>query len=70
MRALANKRLSLEGGPIMADKKADARKKGVKHEKRDSDRRVADNCGCFYVVDACGCRVADPCGCYASQCCC
>ena len=54
----------------MSDKKSDSRKRENKDKKQHSDRNVADNCGCFQVVDACGCRVVDPCGCYVSQCCC
>jgi hypothetical protein len=50
----------------------------AKHEANDSkqqqgqqptvDRTVADEKGCFHVVDECGCRVIDPCGCYTSRC--
>lgn len=54
----------------MTDKKTDIRKSEKKSKQQDSDRTVADSCGCFQVVDACGCRVVDPCGCYVSQCCC
>ncbi|MCB2145974.1 MAG: hypothetical protein KQI81_05820 [Deltaproteobacteria bacterium] len=54
----------------MTDKKADSRKSKKKSKQPGSDRTIADNCGCFQVVDACGCRVVDPCGCYVSQCCC
>ena len=54
----------------MSDKTTDVRKTDSKRQKSRSDRAVADNCGCFYVVDGCGCRVIDPCGCYVSQCCC
>ncbi len=54
----------------MSEKKTDASKAGSKEKKPRSDRTVADNCGCFYVVDPCGCRVSDPCGCYVNQCCC
>ena len=54
----------------MSDKKSRARKRDSKNNKQDSNRSAADSCGCFYVVDECGCRVADPCGCYVSQCCC
>jgi hypothetical protein len=53
----------------MSDKNSDVRKTEARNRANRSDRRVADNCGCFYVVDACGCRVVDPCGCYVSQCC-
>ena len=53
----------------MSDKKSDARKPGSQKKER-SERKAADSCGCFHVVDACGCRVVDPCGCYVSQCCC
>ncbi len=53
----------------MSEKKSE-RKSRNKHKRSSSDSRVADNCGCFHVVDACGCRVVDPCGCYVSQCCC
>ena len=53
----------------MSNKK-NARNSDKKEKKHSSERSVADNCGCFHVVDACGCRVADPCGCYVSQCCC
>ncbi|WP_319405875.1 hypothetical protein [uncultured Desulfosarcina sp.] len=54
----------------MTDKKSDVRKSNKKSKQHGSDRIVVDNCGCFQVVDACGCRVVDPCGCYVSQCCC
>ncbi len=54
----------------MSDNKSEVRKTDRKNKKHRSDRSVADNSGCFYVVDACGCRVADPCGCYVTQCCC
>jgi len=53
----------------MSDKKTVSRKADVQ-KKQHSEQKAADNCGCFYVVDACGCRVVDPCGCYVSQCCC
>lgn len=54
----------------MSDKKSDARKRERKNKKSHNDRSVADSCGCFQVVDACGCQVVDPCGCYVSPCCC
>lgn len=54
----------------MSDKTSDARKRDSNSKKNTSDRSVTDRCGCFHVVDACGCRVVDPCGCYVSQCCC
>jgi hypothetical protein len=54
----------------MSDKKSDVRKSDSKNKKNRSGHTVSDNSGCFYVVDACGCRVVDPCGCYVSQCCC
>ncbi|HSO19772.1 MAG TPA: hypothetical protein VLT88_09960 [Desulfosarcina sp.] len=54
----------------MSEKESEIRKTDSRPTTSDSDDRVADNCGCFYVVDACGCRVVDPCGCYVSQCCC
>jgi len=54
----------------MSDKKSKVSKKD-RHKKHDRDsNRIADDCGCFHVVDACGCRVVDPCGCHVSQCCC
>ena len=53
----------------MSDKKSDVRKSVRKNKQNSSDRSVADTCGCFHVVDACGCRVVDPCGCYVSKCC-
>jgi len=59
-----------KGGFTMSDKKSNVDKTKEKDKKHNSDRTVADNCGCFHVVDACGCRVVDPCGCYVSQCCC
>ncbi len=54
----------------MSDKKSNVRKSDGKEKQSSSKVNVADNCGCFQVVDACGCRVVDPCGCYVSQCCC
>ena len=54
----------------MSKKKSEVRKSSHKKEASSDENRVADNCGCFYVVDQCGCRVVDPCGCYVSQCCC
>jgi hypothetical protein len=54
----------------MSKKKSDVRKTDSKSKKKGSETRVADDCGCFQVVDACGCRVVDPCGCYVNACCC
>ena len=54
----------------MSDKKTDSQKADRRRKKHSRDRSVADSCGCFHVVDACGCRVFDPCGCYVSRCCC
>lgn len=54
----------------MSSKKSDVRKTEKKNKKNRSERSVADNSGCFYVVDACGCRVVDSCGCYVNSCCC
>ena len=54
----------------MSDSKSKVDKTKAKDKKHSSDRAISDNCGCFHVVDACGCRVVDPCGCYVSQCCC
>lgn len=59
-----------QGGFTMSDNKSKVEKSKAKDKKHSSDRTVSDNCGCFHVVDACGCRVVDPCGCYVSQCCC
>lgn len=53
----------------MSDNKTKIHKSKVKDKTPRSDRTVSDSCGCFHVVDACGCRVVDPCGCYVSQCC-
>ena len=53
----------------MSEKRSDERKTDGKNRSNPGDHRVADSCGCFYVVDPCGCRVVDPCGCYVSQCC-
>lgn len=54
----------------MSDKRSDSPQTNSKANKQRRDRNLVDSCGCFSVVDACGCRVVDPCGCYVSQCCC
>jgi hypothetical protein len=54
----------------MSNKKSNDRKRDRKHKAQQSKQPIADQCGCFTVVDACGCQVVDPCGCYVSQCCC
>lgn len=54
----------------MSNKKSNDRKRDGKHKDQQSQQPIADRCGCFAVVDACGCQVVDPCGCYVSQCCC
>ncbi len=59
-----------KGGSPMKDKKYSDPKKNNDKNKKRPERSAADSCGCFYVVDACGCRVVDPCGCYVSSCCC
>lgn len=54
----------------MSKPKTNVRQSDRNKKKVSNNHRVVDNCGCFQVVDACGCRVVDPCGCYVSQCCC
>lgn len=54
----------------MSDYKSDVRKSDSNNRNDRGDRSPVDNCGCFHVVDACGCRVVDPCGCFVNQCCC
>lgn len=55
----------------MSDKQSEVNVANRENRERQGDSAsIADNCGCFHVVDACGCRVVDPCNCYVSQCCC
>jgi hypothetical protein len=69
MRSCNKGRQAYHGGFTMSDTKSKADKSKAKDKKHSRDRSISDNCGCFHVVDACGCRVVDPCGCYVSQCC-
>ena len=39
----------------MSEKKTKNRQSRRKKQASGSNHRVADDCGCFYVVDACGC---------------
>lgn len=54
------------------ENKHKSEKKDTSGNKRKDSREcvITDECGCFAIVDACGCRVVDPCGCYSSCCCC
>ena len=55
----------------MENKHKSEKKDKSGNERKDSrERTITDECGCFAIVDACGCRVVDPCGCYSSCYCC
>ncbi|WP_459918040.1 hypothetical protein [Desulfocicer niacini] len=53
-----------------SNEKVKSKNKECVDESIDSSSSGTDACGCFEVVDACGCPVIDPCGCYTTYCCC